>query len=366
MVLGCRADSCRSGSSGRSTVIHDEAVLASTDEQAAVLDAVARSGARLIAVGDPHQNQPVGAGGLWTAIETSARDNDFHVELTFNQRAHNPLDQRDQALFRDGRGEHAIRGYAARDHITFGHEQRVVEDRALEAAHADRTAGLTTLVIVQTSNERLDELNARAQAIRAQAGELGDDGLPVPGRPYELHEADEVQVRHTLGAGDDRPALRNGTTAAVDGVDIVEGHVSLRLGSGDIVVLDRQDVEDADLRLAYVQHPFPAQGQTVDTVHLIVADHSTYEGTYVALTRARQRTDLYATETPEREPGVDRLQEFAERIGRSEPEMPSIAVSLAHENRVERVADRARELEPALAVRDAQGVRVIGRDGAER
>ena len=54
--------------------------------------------------------------------------------------------------------------------------------------------------------------------------------------------------------------------------------------------MDREQVEQADLRLAYVQHPVPAQGVTTDTTHLIVADHATAEGTYVALTRAREQT----------------------------------------------------------------------------
>ncbi|MEO9118176.1 MAG: MobF family relaxase, partial [Solirubrobacteraceae bacterium] len=45
------------------TVIHDEAALASTREQAWLLEAVAESGARIIEVGDPRQSGAVGAGG---------------------------------------------------------------------------------------------------------------------------------------------------------------------------------------------------------------------------------------------------------------------------------------------------------------
>ena len=71
----------------QTTIIHDEAALASTREQLDLLTVVETSGARLIAVGDPQQNQPVGAGGLWQHIETATRDADAHVELTRNQRA---------------------------------------------------------------------------------------------------------------------------------------------------------------------------------------------------------------------------------------------------------------------------------------
>ncbi len=58
---------CTSGP--ETTVIHDEAALASTREQGRLLRAIETSGARLIEVGDPHQNPPVGAGGLWPHLE---------------------------------------------------------------------------------------------------------------------------------------------------------------------------------------------------------------------------------------------------------------------------------------------------------
>jgi ATP-dependent exoDNAse (exonuclease V) alpha subunit len=45
-----------------STVIHDEAALASTREQRIIFDAVEHAGARLIEVGDPGQSQAVGTG----------------------------------------------------------------------------------------------------------------------------------------------------------------------------------------------------------------------------------------------------------------------------------------------------------------
>ncbi len=95
----------------------------------------------------------------------------------------------------------------------------------------------------------------------------------------------------------------------------------------------RPQLERADTRLAYVQHPFPAQGVTTDTTHLIVADHATREGTYVGLTRARQSTDIYAS--PERSgPETDPLATISEAVGRAEPELPSIATPLAREREV--------------------------------
>ena len=313
------------------TIIHDEAALASTREQLDLLHAVDTSGARLIAVGDPQQNQPVGAGGLWQHIQTAARDADAHTELTHNQRAHDAGDRRDQALFRDGHAERAIRGYAARDHVHLHHDTRPAEDQALEAAHRDRIEGRSTIVIAQTSNEHLDALNARAQAIRHQAGQLSDPGLPVPGRPYAIHAGDEIQIRHTIPHPNHGP-LRNGTHAHSLHAD--DDQLRLQLDNGQQLTLTAEQAADADLRLAYVQHPFPAQGTTTDTAHLIAAEHATREGTYVALTRARDTTDLYAATTLA-EPGGDRLQTLADHVNRSEPDAPSIHTPIDHARRVE-------------------------------
>ena len=318
--------------SSETTVIHDEAALASTREQQQLLHAIESSGARLIAVGDPQQNQPVGAGGLWEQIETTTRQAGAHVELTRNQRARDPADRKAQALFRDGQIELAIRGYAARDRIHLDTDRRRVEDQALEAAHTDRTGGKSTIVIAQTSNEHLDEINARAQAIRRQHRELGGESLKIPGRPYRLHAGDHIQIRQTINHRD-RGQLRNGTTADVTEIDPVSGELKLRLADGAELRLNQRQVPEADLRLAYVQHPFPAQGQTTDTAHVIIAGHATREGTYVALTRARERTSMYAADTANLE-GGDRLQELAGRVRRTEPEVPSIHTPLAYETEI--------------------------------
>ena len=314
------------------TVIHDEAALASTREQLRLLHAVEISGARLIAVGDPRQNQPVGAGGLWDHIQHTAREAGALVELTVNQRAKDPADQEAQALFRDGEIEPAIRLYHDRGHVRLDDDQRQVEDQALDAAHHDRTAGRSTLVIAQTSNEHLDELNARAQAIRHQAGQLGQDGLEIPGRPYKLHAGDHIQVRHTIRHPGHGP-LRNGTGATVTGIDPERRELELQLRDGTRLTLERDQIEQADLRLAYVQHPFPAQGHTTDTAHIIVGTQATREGTYVAITRARERTEVYhsVAGTPAEQ---DPLEQLVDRVSQTEPEVPSINTPLAHENTI--------------------------------
>jgi hypothetical protein len=317
----------------QTTIIHDEAALASTREQHALIAAVETSGARLIAVGDPHQNPSVGAGGLWPRLEAATRDEHNLAVLTRNLRARDPADRRDQARFRDGRHELAIRSYAARARVHFGADFTGAEDAALDAAHTDTQNGRTTIVLAQTSNDHLDELNARYQATRHQHGELGTEAIPAPGRPYSLHPGDQVQVRRTINHPDLGP-LRNGTTALVRDIDPDAQTIELALPVGQPITVSVDQADAAQLRLAYVQHPFPAQGLTTDTAHLIVSNHATRQGTYVALTRAREETHLYAEAPVDSEREGDRLQALAERISRTEPDLPSIAIPLGREQTI--------------------------------
>lgn len=333
------------------TIIHDEAALASTREQAWLLEAAASSGARVIEVGDPRQSQAVGAGGLWPSIEQAAADHGGLVELSRIVRARDIADRRDQARWRAGQHTQALAGYAARGRVLIEASQRQAEDHALEAAHEDRREGKTALVVVQTSNEVLDGLNARAQALRVQDGELGERELTLAGRPYGLRAGDEIVLRAAT-VHPELGAVRNGTRGTV--LDVAdEQHAIVRLSDGREAGWDRDQLDTASARLSYVSHTFPAQGQTVDRAHVVTGEHADQNGTYVALTRARESTHLYASierlspgDAPE-EALSDRqalVEALAEQLGRSETEVPSIGVALAHEQHVE--VEHARESQP--------------------
>jgi hypothetical protein len=318
------------------TVIHDEAALASTREQAWLFKTVSESGARLVAIGDPRQSQAVGAGGLWSEIEQTAKEQDAFVELSRIVRAKDPADRRDQALWRAGQHGHALTNYSERGFVVIEADQRRLEDLALDAAQADRRAGRDTLVVAETSNEQLDALNARAQAIRLQDGEIGNASVPLTGRPYGLRTGDDIVVRAPI-QHPDLGSVRNGVSGEVIDVDAEAGTVTLRLSDEREASFDRATLDAGQVRLAYVSHPFPAQGRTTDTTHVIAGPLSTAEGSYVALTRAREHTHLYASsdqlELPDsRQQAVTVL---AERLGRSEPDLPSIRTPLAHEQHIE-------------------------------
>lgn len=275
--------------------------------------------------------------------------NQARQTLTRNVRAHDADDRRDQQHFRDGETERALAGYHRRGHIHPDATPEAAEAAALRAAQDDRRAGRDVLVLAQTSNEHLDVLNARAQALRIADGGVHGPGHPVPGRPYALHAGDQVQLRRTFTTRYPPEPIPNGTTGTVLAAHPTWIAMQLDVDGQPVIALEHDELARADVRLAYVQHPFPAQGVTSDTTHLIVTDHTTQQGAYVGLTRARQHTTIHAPVDPG---DPDWITELAERMSRTEPDIPSIHIPLAHEAEVARAAGAAQEPGPAEDRRD--------------
>jgi hypothetical protein len=77
---------------------------------------------------------------------------------------------------------------------------------------------------------------------------------------------------------------------------------------------------------------------------VIVAERATQEGTYVALARAREQTDLHASlQQLDIGDQNDELDALAQHLGRSEPDVPSIRTPLAHEHTI--LQQHTRELD---------------------
>ena len=330
----------------QTTIIHDEAALASTREQHALLAAVETSGARLIAVGDPHQNPPVGAGGLWPHLEATTRDEhsagrpDPQPPRPRPRRPprpgplpRRPPRARDPRLRRPRTRPHRRRPHPRRRRRARGRPHRHPE-----RAHDDRA---------RPDLERPPRRTER----------------PLPGDPPPARRARHRQrSRRPAARTASTPATRSrsvapSTTPITDrcatapprlirDIDPDAQTIELALPTGQPVTLSIDQADAAQLRLAYVQHPFPAQGLTTDTAHLIVSAHATREGTYVALTRAREETHLYAEESFDSDRDGDRLQALAERISRTEPDLPSIAIPLEHDRTITATTNGREPIEP--------------------
>jgi hypothetical protein len=101
-----------------------------------------------------------------------------------------------------------------------------------------------------------------------------------------------------------------------------------------------------DLRLGYAQHVYKAQGLTVDRAHTMIGGWQTdRERAYVAVSRSREQTDIYAAREDLGEQGMDTgaIERLGETIAESHAQQPSIATPAA----TPAAAARAREHQPA-------------------
>jgi conjugative relaxase-like TrwC/TraI family protein len=271
------------------TIIFDEAGMVDHKRLDALTELVQRSGAKLIAVGDGKQLPSIGPGGMFDRLAQHAPT----VELETIHRTTDPHEQKAWQALRAGEPERAMAHYQAQGRLHLADTRDQAAENAVQAwaqltneVEIDKVA-----LIADASNKEIDRLNARAQHLRAQRGELGPDELPLSSVHYGLRQGDHVAfIAQHRPRG--QPRVENGARGQVTHID-QDGTVSLTIdGSGRRLQIDRNDAEA--LRLAYAQHIYRQQGATVDrSVVLTGGWQTSRETAYVLATRARHGTDWY-------------------------------------------------------------------------
>ncbi len=152
-------------------------------------------------------------------------------------------------------------------------------------------------------------MNARAQHLRAERGELGEQELDLPDVAYGLREGDRVAfISQHRPEGERR--IENGTRGDIDDIDPEQRRVGIRTDSGRQVTVEGEDL--SSLRLSYAQHLYRQQGATVDRAVVVTGGWQTsQEGAYVQASRAREGTDWHVAREDLGTEGHD-----AERVSR--------------------------------------------------
>jgi hypothetical protein len=315
----------------RSVVVFDEAGMADTRRLAQVVELTRDAGAKLVLAGDQAQLSSIGAGGLFGEITDRAPT----VRLTEVHRANHDWERDAWGRLRDGDAETALVAYQARGRLhleeTRGEAgERMVSDWA-QARHDH--PGERVVMITDASNYELDRLNQQAQQQRDLAGELGEQRVQLPERPYGVARGDEVlfAAQHRV-PGDRR--VENGTRAHVVDVDERTSSVRVRTEEPEPREVDVDTKELDELRLSYAQHVYKAQGLTADRALVLTGGWQTdRERAYVALSRARERTDIYTAREDLGHQGIDSdaIDRLAQRISESHAQQPSVSRALIDE-----------------------------------
>ena len=305
------------------TIILDEAGMVDHKRLDGLTELIERSGAKLIAVGDGKQLPSIGPGGMFDRLAGHAPA----VELGTIHRTRDPAEQKAWQALRAGEPERAMAHYKARGRLHLTDTRDQATENAVQAwaqlteQHDIRDVAL----IADASNTEIDRLNARAQHLRAQRGELGDHELPLASVRYGLREGDHVEfIAQHRPRGQAR--VENGTRGEITHIGR-DGTLAITInGSGRQAQLAGEEIES--LRLAYAQHVYRQQGATVDRAIVLTGGWQTSKETaYVEATRARHGTDWFAARDQLGEEGQDaeRIDRLAGRMAGSRLRTPSIA-----------------------------------------
>jgi len=321
-ALVARANTGRLHIGGATTVFFDEAGMADHKRLEDLTELIAKSGAKLVAVGDGKQLPSIGPGGMFDRLAKQAPT----AELADIHRTRDPEERKAWAALRAGDPERAMAHYRSRGQLFFTDTRDQAGEAAVKRwAELIETRPLRDVALIaDASNTEIDRLNARAQQLRADRGELGETELALPNRHYGLHEGDLVTFtaqQRTPG----EPRIENGARGQVTHVS-EHDRLTVRLdGSERVVALSGDALEN--LRLAYAQHVYRQQGATVERSVVVTGGWQTSkESSYVQASRAREGTEWFLAREELGTDGQDekRVHQLAEKMRGSRAHTPSL------------------------------------------
>jgi conjugative relaxase-like TrwC/TraI family protein len=305
----------------RSVLLVDEAGMIGSEHLARVIGHADETGAKLVLVGDPEQLGAIEAGGLFSA--TAERTEPVHLHEVI--RHNHELDRDAAKLIRDGHGREALSLYRSEERVTVAgnaDERRVamVEDWWQSYAKGEDA------LMVAKRNVEVERLNATARELVKAEGRLGAEEIVVGGSPFAAGDLLITRVNDRVAGIYNRERWEVAQVDAERGRIVLDGIDQARRVEVGPDYLDRTTLggDAPALQHAYAVTTYCAQGTTVDRAYVMFDPSMDKQEIYVATSRTREQTYLYATPEiqaerseyaptgPERDP-IAHLGEAAER-----------------------------------------------------
>jgi conjugative relaxase-like TrwC/TraI family protein len=340
------------------TVVVDEAGMLGTGSLDALVALARQQRWRLVLVGDPHQLQAVGRGGMFDEL---CRSHPTHELTTVHRFTH----RWEQAASLDLRTGHpaALDRYVDHQRVhagTFPTLQTDIAQRWIDAHHAGHT-----VAVVAETNSHVDALNLAIQTARRDLGRLGRTPAPIAAAEHAF-VGDHVVTRHndrTLRT-DQRAPVRNRDRWTVQRI-AADGAITVTHHNGAGTVTLPADYVRRHVRLGYAATAHGNQGDTVDIGLAVITPGTSHRSLYVAATRGRHDNQLHVVAddtdhardvlqqvlTNDRAdvPAVGRRRELADGLRRTTPDPDRPASTRPHPTREQTSADRVAECATALA-----------------
>ena len=324
----------------RSVVMLDEAGMTDDIDLARLAAYVEAGRGKLVLVGDHRQLAAVGPGGALQAL--TDRHPDAVHRLVDNRRQHDPEERRALAELRDGDVGAAVAWYQQRGRVHPISDRGDAVQATVDAWAADLSAGKhTSMHAWRRAN--VAALNERARSWMTETGRLSGPEMACPGGL--VYRAGDQVV--TLAPGG---SLVTSQRAVVEAVDPTAGSLVVRTDDGRTVTLTGDEANAERLGYGYATTVHRSQGSTVTAAHLF-ADGGGRELAYVAMSRARETTHIWAVaddtaqavEDLRRDWGSRRSPTWAIDLNPPQPERPAEQLS------PEQLDERARRIALAAA-----------------
>jgi hypothetical protein len=267
------------------TVVVDEAGMLGTGALHHLVTLADQHQWRLALVGDPHQLQAVGRGGLFHELCTTGRTH----ELARIHRFHQPWEAAASLQLRHG-DPAALDTDEAHGRIVPGtlheHLDRIT-DMWMAAAAAGETIAVTT-----ATNDHVDTINRAIQTARLHTGHLDPAAVAIAGGE-QAHPGDVVVTRRndrqlTTTTGE---PVRNRDRWTVQAVH-PDGSLTLSHLTGHGTLVLPADYTREHVRLGYAATEHGNQSDTVAVAVELVTPATTRRGLYVGATRGRHENLL--------------------------------------------------------------------------
>ena len=275
-----------------SVLLIDEAGMVDSATLARLISHAEAAEAKLVLLGDPEQLQEIEAGGLFRAL--AERGEPIYLDEVIRHR--HDLDREAAKRIRDGHGAEALDLYRSAERVIVAPNAEARREAMVADWHQSFERGEDAVMIAKR-NVEVERLNELARAVRREAGKLGAEEIEVGGQPFAAGDQVITRVNDRQANIYNRERWRVAEVDAEARSVVLDGIDTRRRVCVDAVYLERLNpYNDAPaLEHAYALTTYSAQGTTVERAYVMADPSMDKQELYVAASRARGETYLYAT-----------------------------------------------------------------------
>ncbi|MHB8509916.1 MAG: MobF family relaxase [Candidatus Dormibacteria bacterium] len=342
-------------------VVVDEAGVVGTRDLVDVQEAVLAAAGRLVLVGDAEQLTEIDAGGYFRSLHRRLgeqipdyrRGHELHTVI----RQKDPRDIEALKALRLGDAAAAVKNLDDRGLVFEGADAREAARKMVSDWVVARDAGKDVLMLAR-QRATVHDLNALAQAVRRQRGELGDLSVDIAGG-QRIHPGDAVLFRRS----NQELGLINGTRGEVRSINddssaviAVDSERAVVVGSDWLNGVGRDGTEFVQLGYAGTGHVY--QGATADVALALVSDDADRQWAYTVLSRHRDEVRMYAVAEPSWVAHSE--DEFGRRETATEPEerLAGVTQAMSRDSSKQTALD-AIEADAAKVTRSPRQQRIV-------